>query len=71
MNDSVQQSCGTCKFFKRNVQDVNTGYCRVAHAQVLIAPVKTPQGIQPHPVAVFPNMDHNDWCGEWKGKVLQ
>jgi len=66
MND---ESCGTCKFFRRNLKDINTGFCHVAHAQVVVAQVRTPNGVQAAPIATFPNMDHKDWCGEWKGKL--
>lgn len=65
------ESCGTCKFYRRNPRDLQQGFCRIRSPQIHIVPVKTPQGLNPHPVAMFPNMDKDDWCGEWKGRILQ
>lgn len=63
------ESCGTCKYWKMNINDISQGYCRRNPPITIVAPVRTPQGIQPAPIAVFPNLDKTDWCGEYKMRI--
>lgn len=65
------ESCGNCKFFKRSISQPEDGLCRARSAQVIMAPVRTGRGLEPHPVAVFPNMAQDDWCGEYISRILQ
>lgn len=68
------ESCGTCKYWKVNTyiynNDISQGYCRRNPPMTIVAPVRTAQGIQPAPIAVFPNLDKTDWCGEYRGRVV-
>lgn len=63
----VIEKCGNCKFFRRHPQDLREGMCRRMPPSVIVAPVKSKQGMTvPAPVSVFPSMSEVDWCGEWK-----
>lgn len=63
------ERCGNCKFWKVRPEDVQQGFCRRNPPITIIAPVRTPQGVAPAPIALFPNLDRTDWCGEWKGRI--
>lgn len=64
------ESCGTCKFYRRHLTKITEGFCKRMPPGVIIAPVKTRGGqIEPHPVSCSPNMEQSDWCGEYKMKV--
>lgn len=59
------ESCGTCKFFRRHLQNINEGFCKRFPPIVVMAPIKQ----QIRPVSASANMADHDWCGEYKQKV--
>lgn len=63
---SVEETCGTCKYYHRNVQNMNEGFCRRFPAQVCCVTV----GTQVATNTFFPSMLSAGWCGEYKRKVL-
>ena len=66
----ASESCGTCKFFKRHIQNITEGFCRRMPPIVVIAPIRGSDGkIEPRPVSATPNMHESEWCGEYKMKV--
>lgn len=70
LKTSGQESCGSCKFFRRHADRKSEGQCRRFPPVVIVAPVKTKMGnIEPHPVSITANMEQDDWCGEYKMRV--
>lgn len=66
-----KSTCGNCKFFLRTIGRPSEGLCRRYPPNVVVASCDTPNGVQMAPVAVMPNMGENNWCGEWKGRILE
>lgn len=64
------EACGSCKFFRRHLQNTKEGFCKRFPPVVIVAPVRTKDGaVEPHPVSITANMTESDWCGEYKTKV--
>jgi hypothetical protein len=61
------ESCATCTYFRRHLQNVTEGFCRRFPPVVIIAPIGNPPA--PRPVSASPNMDEKEWCGEWRTRI--
>jgi len=69
MNGDFNPTCGNCKFYKPTIGRPSEGLCRRFPPVVIPLPLPPPNP-PVAPVAVMPNMQDSNWCGEWKGKHL-
>lgn len=53
----LRQDCGNCMFFLASERVTGTGSCR-----------RFPPVVSPVSDGEFPAVNHEEWCGEWKGK---
>jgi hypothetical protein len=59
--------CETCRFFAPVAGGLAArGQCRALPPTVLLAPVNTLAGNQLAPIAVWPGVEGNAWCGKFE-----
>lgn len=66
MSESSTPTCGTCKYWAANVQDIHTGSCRKETPKTFI--IVGQRG--PEIIAGWPSTQRTQWCGEHKSKVV-
>jgi len=71
-NNNNGARCGTCKFYIANPQDLRQGFCRKAPPQVFMVPQAGPAGqMQINFVWQWPPTREEQWCGEWRSRLVQ
>jgi hypothetical protein len=66
MSDDPGDSCGNCKYYRPNPNNLREGNCQ----RFPPTPILMPQGAQLMVNYFFPNMKPIGWCGEHKRKVV-
>lgn len=65
---SRQDHCAICAFVDRDQS--GQLYCRANPPSVQVIPVPVPEGVQMRTIAVFPPVQPQQWCGQWKPALM-
>lgn len=57
------ESCESCAFWHRDMEEESIGECRRNPPQIITLP---DEGGIPVPVSIFPAAESDQWCGEYQ-----